>query len=106
MFFNAPYFKQRVMAAAAAGGPDLKWFVLDLIPVTIIDVTGLSVMRELATTLQARGVVVGTAGRQTEWDHWFARHGIERLTGIRAFPTLSDALEAYRNADGRKSGSS
>jgi MFS superfamily sulfate permease-like transporter len=106
VFFNAPYFKQRVMAAAAAGGPDLKWFVLDLIPVTIIDVTGLSVMRELATTLQARGVVVGTAGRQTEWDHWFARRGIERLAGIRTFPTLTVALEAYRNADGRKSDSS
>ena len=41
VFFNAPYFKQCVMAAAAAGGPDLQWFVLDLIPVTIIDVTGL-----------------------------------------------------------------
>lgn len=79
---------------------------VDLIPVTIIDVTGLSVVRELATTLQARGVVVGTAGRQTEWDHWFARRGIERLAGIRTFPTLSVALEAYGSADGRKSGSS
>jgi high affinity sulfate transporter 1 len=96
VFFNAPYFKQRVIAAAAERGPELKWFVLDLIPVTIVDVTGLYTMQELAITLQARGVVVGIAGRQTEWDQWFQRRGIERLTGVRTFPTLAVALEAYR----------
>ena len=103
VFFNAPYFKQRVMAAAAHS-PELKWFVLDLIPVTIVDITGLSTMQELAITLQARGVVVGIAGRQTEWDQWFQRHGIERLPGLRTFPTLDVALEAYRAQMGPNQG--
>lgn len=96
VFFNAPYFKQQALAAVAAAGPELKWFVVDLIPVTMIDVTGLYVVRDLASTLAASGVVVGAAGRQTEWDHWFARRGIERAALIQTFPTLRATLEAYR----------
>jgi len=100
VFFNAPYFKQQALAAAAAAGPGLKWFVADLIPVTMIDVTGLYAVRDLASTLAASGVVVVAAGRQTEWDQWFARRGIERAATIATFPTLGAALDAYREQTG------
>ena len=39
MFFNAPYFKQQAQAAMDAASPGLKWFVLDALPLTQVDVT-------------------------------------------------------------------
>src|SRR4029077_3531913 len=41
VFFNAPYFKREIMAAAHAAGPSLRWLVLDMLPITMIDATGL-----------------------------------------------------------------
>src|SRR5204863_3123675 len=40
VFFNAPFFKRSVLEAAEAAGPELKWFVIDMIPVTMMDITG------------------------------------------------------------------
>jgi len=65
-FFNAPYFKQRVLHAVDTIGPGLKWFVLDMIPVSLIDVTGLYVMRDLRDVLEERGIRLVFAGRKTE----------------------------------------
>ena len=70
VFFNAPYFKREVIAAAEAGGPSLKWFVLDMLPITMVDATGLYAAEEVADTWQERGVVLAAAGRQTEWRIW------------------------------------
>ena len=100
VFFNAPYFKQQALAAAAAAGPSLKWFVVDMIPVTMIDVTGLYTARDLIDTLRSRGVVFATAGRQTEWQQWLARRGMEGFTSSRSFPTLRAALEAHQQETG------
>jgi MFS superfamily sulfate permease-like transporter len=55
VFFNAPYFKQQAQAAIAAAGPDLKWFVIDALPLTQVDVTGIYELEELAQTLRQRG---------------------------------------------------
>jgi MFS superfamily sulfate permease-like transporter len=96
VFFNAPYFKQQALAAAAAAGPSLTWLVVDMIPVTMIDVTGLYTARDLIDTLRSRGVVFATAGRQNEWRQWLARRGMEGFAGARSFPTLRAALEAHR----------
>jgi high affinity sulfate transporter 1 len=94
VFFNAAYFKKQALAAVASAGPGLKWFVMDMIPVTMIDLTGLYAARDVIETLRAQGVVFSTAGRQTEWAHWADRHKIKMTT--RAFPTLRAALKAYR----------
>jgi MFS superfamily sulfate permease-like transporter len=96
VFFNAPYFRQQALAAAAVAGPSLTWLVVDMIPVTMIDVTGLYTARDLIDTLRARGVVFATAGRQNEWRQWLARRGMEGFAGARSFPTLRAALEAHQ----------
>ena len=97
VFFNAPYFKQQAQAAIDAAGPDLKWFVLDALPVTQVDVTGYCALDDLAQTLRAKGVELMLAGRMTE--------SIERrdVAGIaespifaRYFPTLEQAVQAYQ----------
>jgi high affinity sulfate transporter 1 len=98
VFFNAPQFKREVLAAAEAAGPGLRWFVLDMIPVTLIDATGLYTATELVATLRARGVTFAVAGRLTEWDLWAAKRDWKPGSGgeFLRFPTMDAAVGAYR----------
>jgi MFS superfamily sulfate permease-like transporter len=96
-FFNADYFKQRALAAAEASGKDLRWFVIDAIPISDIDVNGLYALRDLNVELEARGTTLILAGRRTEFLIWLRKIGVFRTElDNRLFPTLSQALKAYR----------
>lgn len=93
VFFNAPYFKHEVLAAAT---PDVRWLVLDMIPVTLIDATGVEVGGELIKLLHERGIQFVTAGRQGEWERWSVRHHFDLASADRmAFPSLHAAVEAF-----------
>jgi len=94
VFFNAPYFRRQALAAAEAAGPDLKWFVIDMIPITMIDATGLYTAEELISTLTERGILFATAGRLTERALW-AEKRIPGAPDMRRFPTLRAAVKAY-----------
>jgi MFS superfamily sulfate permease-like transporter len=101
VFFNSPYFKRSVIAAADAAGGALRWLVLDMIPITLIDATGLYTAEELADTLRARGVVFAAAGRQTEWKLWAeSRQRNPEDRKISIYPTFQEAISAYRKAEG------
>ena len=93
VFFNAPFFKRSVLEAVEAAGPDLKWLVMDMIPVTMIDITGLQAASDVIATLRARGVACIAAGRETEWRRWAEHRGL--ASGYRSFPTLRAAVKAY-----------
>ncbi len=96
-FFNADYFKQRALAAADAAGKDVRWFVIDAIPISDIDVNGLYALRDLNLELEARGTTLMLAGRRTEFLIWLREIGVFRTElDNRLFPTLSQALKAYR----------
>jgi high affinity sulfate transporter 1 len=98
VFFNAPYFKHEIMAAADAAGPSLKCLVLDMLPITMIDATGLYTAEEIADTLQQRGVTLAAAGRQTEWRHWAeARHRVPMERKIPIYPTIKEAIRTFRH---------
>jgi MFS superfamily sulfate permease-like transporter len=94
VFFNAPYFRREALAAAEAVGPGLKWFVIDMVPITMIDATGLYAADELIRTLAERGIIFATAGRLTERTVW-SKKRIPGAPDIRRFPTLRAALKAY-----------
>ena len=96
VFFNAAFFKREAMAAVEAAGPDLKWFVIDMIPVTMIDATGLYAAQEVVSTLATRGIVFATAGRLTERTQWAKeRQPALGKLDFRRFPTLRAAVKAY-----------
>ena len=87
MFFNAPYFKREVMRAVDQSDPDLRHVVIDLLPASAIDATGIMIILDLVTALNARGISLSAAGRATEWRLWADKRGI--VGGhIRFFPTL------------------
>jgi high affinity sulfate transporter 1 len=98
VFFNAPFFKRGVIAAADAAGPSLKWLVLDMLPITLVDTTGLYTVDEVADTLRERGVALAAAGRQTEWRLWAeSRHRGPTDRKIAIYPTLSEVIRAYQS---------
>jgi high affinity sulfate transporter 1 len=97
VFFNAPHFKQQAQAAIDAAGPDLKWFVLDALPVTQVDITAHGVLDDLAQILRARGTELMLGGRMTETSELRKSWGIsESLIFARHFPTLEQAVQDYR----------
>ena len=100
VFFNAPYFKREVMAAAEAAGPSLRWLVLDMLPITMIDATGLYTADEVADTLRERGVVLAGAGRQTEWRLWAeSRRRAPNERKIQMYPTVHEAIRTFRKVE-------
>ncbi len=101
VFFNAPHFKRQALSAAAAAGPGLEWFVLDLIPLTQVDVTGMDALRELDAELERRGVALVAAGRRREYAEWLEARGLLQPRVLeRHFPTLRAAVKAYRARGG------
>lgn len=98
VFFNAPFFKRGVLAAADAGGPSLKWLVLDMLPVTLVDATGLYTVDEIADTLRERGVILAAAGRQTEWRLWAeSRRRAPKDRRIPIYPDLREVVRVYQS---------
>ena len=96
-FFNADYFKQRALAAADAAGKDVRWFVIDAIPISNIDVNGLYALRDLNLELEAHGTTLIFAGRRTEFLIWLREIGLYQTElDNRLFPSLTQALKAYR----------
>ncbi|MBP9805672.1 MAG: SulP family inorganic anion transporter [Candidatus Accumulibacter sp.] len=97
VFFNAPYFRQCMMAAADESGDGLRWLVLDLLPVSRIDVTGFYAIKEVSEALAKRGVTLKFAGRTTELGAYLAGRGVD-FGPIRksTYPTLRAAFKDFR----------
>jgi high affinity sulfate transporter 1 len=96
-FFNSDYFKQRALAAADAAAKDVRWFVIDAIPISDVDMNGLYALRDLNVELKDRGTTLVLAGRRTEFLTWLREIRLSRTEwDNRLFPTLSQALKAYR----------
>lgn len=95
VFFNSAYFRACVRRAVQAAGPALDGFVLDMIPVSRMDLTGAFAMREVRNELEARGVRFVMAGRVTEIAEPMRKAGLytDEL-GERLFPTVHEAVEA------------
>lgn len=90
-FFNAPYFKQELMEAVERSGPGLRHVVVDLLPVTTIDATGLLTVHDIRAVLEGRKIGFSAAGRATEWRLWAGSRGLESQL-VRIFPTLRQAV--------------
>ena len=84
-FFNAPHFKRELLRVVDAAGPNLRHVVIDLLPVTNIDATGLLTVTQLVQTLETRGIRLNAAGRATEWREW-PGHGVFREIVSEFFP--------------------
>ena len=101
VFFNAPYFKQQALSAIAAAGPGLKWFVIDALPVTQVDVTGVYELEDLQQTLRERNVELVIAGSMRDKLDVARKGGLAETTlDVRHFPTVEQAVQAFQGMAG------
>jgi SulP family sulfate permease len=94
VFFNAPYFKKRVLEMAATH-PGIKWFIVDDSTINSIGSTGAAMLEALSEDLRARGIRLGFANIRTEVRTLLERCGVQAALGDGAlFPTLKSAVDA------------
>ena len=96
VFFNAAHFKTNVLQAVEAAGQNLKWVVFDMLPVTIVDSTGIYAAEEVFSLLRTRGIATVAAGRKAEWDEWAAKRAGFVESEFIFYPTLRQAVKACR----------
>ena len=102
IFYNAPYFKRRVLAVVAAS-PDVKWLVVDGAPIVHLDSTGADTIAALADELRAKGVRLVLSDAHARVQRMLERSGaLEHLGPDSMFPTLRSALEAYQSGSSKE----
>ena len=96
VFFNADHFKQCALKAAKASGEDLRWFVIDTIPISEIDINGVVVLKDLKQRLASQNVQLVLAGRQSEFVTRMRHMGepVENVSEL-TYPTLRQAVNAF-----------
>ncbi len=101
VFYNASYFKKRVLELAAAQS-DLKWLVLDGSTVNTIDSTGAETVEALARDLARQGIRFGLAGFRTETRSMLQRAGaMAAIETDSVYPTLKFAMNAFLASQSR-----
>jgi high affinity sulfate transporter 1 len=98
VFYNADYFKERVLRAIAESETPVEWVVIDASPVNVLDVTGLQTIDALREELAARGIVLAHARAKHNLARFFNRDWtrFQSRDRSRAFPTLRSAVRAFR----------
>jgi len=95
IFFNAAYFKRRVLEFVAAT-PDATWLVVDGAPIVNLDSTGADTLAALADELSAEGKRLVIAGAHARVQGMLERSGaLEHIGAALVFPTLRSAVDAY-----------
>jgi MFS superfamily sulfate permease-like transporter len=102
IFYNAPYFKRRVLSVVTAN-PAASWLVVDAGPIAHLDSTGADTLISLADDLAARRVKIAIGGALPQVRRMLERSGaLERLGADAVFPSLRAAVEACeRDGAGR-----
>jgi MFS superfamily sulfate permease-like transporter len=99
VFFNADYFKQRVLSAIAASETPVEWVVVDASPINVLDVTAVQKIDELREELAAQGIVLAHARAKRSLARFFRGDWMTKQREARSahdFPTLKVAVRAFR----------
>ena len=95
MFFNAAYFKKRVMELVASHA-DIEWIIVDGSTINLVDITGAEMLESLARELAAKGVRFGLANARREVRTVLESAGaLEHIGSDSIFSTLNTASDAF-----------
>jgi|APTNR8051073442_1049403.scaffolds.fasta_scaffold16930_1 high affinity sulfate transporter 1 len=100
VFFNADYFKQRVLEAIDASPVAVEWVVVDASPVNVLDVTAVKKIEELREELAARGIFLAHAKTKRNLARFFKGDWMKKRQQIdagRNFVTLKAAVQAFQS---------
>jgi len=95
VFFNAGYFKHRVMELVGAH-PDVRWLIVDGSTINLVDVTGAEMLESLTKELAARSIRFGLANTRREVRTILDRAGVLGLIGPEfVFQILNSASDSF-----------
>ena len=95
IFYNAPHFKQRVLAVADAN-KHAERLIVDGTPMTHLDSTGADTIADLVDDLARRNIRLAICGVPPQVQRMLERSGtLERLGPDAVFETLRTAVEAH-----------
>ncbi|WP_255991930.1 SulP family inorganic anion transporter [Chitinolyticbacter albus] len=93
-FFNADYFRQRLLALVAEHAP--RWVVIDAVSIAEVDLTGALAIRALQKKLAESCIELVIAGRTAQLMEWLAHSRIDPAsTGLHFYPSRQAALAAF-----------
>ncbi|PJG59513.1 SulP family inorganic anion transporter [Aeromonas cavernicola] len=97
-YFNAPYFKRRVLALLVQDPHSPKCLVIDAVACfTHQDISVMTMIGELHKDLKRRGIHMVMAGRHGQMTHWLKQAGIRvGDEGILLYPDMYQALRMTR----------
>ncbi|MFA9441513.1 SulP family inorganic anion transporter [Uliginosibacterium sp. sgz301328] len=99
IFFNAPYFRQRVEELIAEAEVPVRWVMIDGYTISHVDLTGAQLLSDMADELARRGITMAFGGRRNEIVLWLeSRHLTQRDLRIKLFPSRRTAMTAFREA--------
>jgi high affinity sulfate transporter 1 len=104
-FANAAWFRRRLQGLVEhgldEGDEPIRWIVVAAEPMTDVDVTAGTVLKDLLAELDAAGVVLAFAEMKDPVKDRLRRYGLyERIGDDRFFPTLGTAVDAYVRSSG------
>ncbi len=101
LFFNADYFKARVLSLVDEATPRPRWFVLNAEAISQLDTTGTQAFDDLIGELKARGVQLVVARPKLYMRKYGQSMGIgEKIGRENIFFTVGAAVESVLNRDG------
>jgi sulfate permease, SulP family len=104
-FANAEDFRRRALAAIAAEATPVRWFVLNAEAIVEIDITAADVLQEFQRELTANGIVFAMARTKQDLYQQLSRTGfVDRVGPERFYPTLPEAIAAFRREVGERVG--
>jgi high affinity sulfate transporter 1 len=93
LFFNADYFKARVLTVVAATQPKPRWLVIDAGTIAYIDITGAAILEEVIEDVTGAGVQVAMVEVKGPVRAMLERTGLSQKIGPeRMFPTIESAV--------------
>jgi len=96
LFFNADFFKKRVLEITDNEKEKIQYFILDASPVLRIDITSSDVIEDLIFELKARNVVFGIAKVNGEVNAILQKSGVKDKIGKEnVFENVHSAVEYY-----------
>jgi len=97
IFFNANYFRQRVMYLIRKAKTPVRWVVIDGRSLNNIDLTGAMMLEDLNRLLAERGIVLALSSRSEQIGKWMRmnQRADDMSRKIRLFDNRRSALDAF-----------
>lgn len=105
LFFNAEYFKSRILSLVDRTSPTPRWFVLSTDAISQMDSTGALAVDELCDQLQDRGVQLVIARPKLYMRKYGKPLGLgEKIGSENIFMSLREAVESIKQRDPQRDG--